>query len=263
MLPAARSGAAAAFEEKFDRMITFGGAFSSGVTSLLASLNADAVSPAQVTDFGGTVYCTRIDFSWTDSGDDGLVGPPRAYDLRKNSVAITDANWDASSYVTSGACLGLGQAELFSLSLGACSARYYYAVKVRDEAFNWSPISNTTWKIGTPCPPPHAICFDDEFARSGPSAAELTLASANPSRDPFTVLLSVPSDQTGTPYHVAIYDLAGRTVHDLDRGRAEAGRMTMTWDLTDGAGVRVHEGMYFLRLNLGARVLTKTLVVMR
>jgi flagellar hook assembly protein FlgD len=58
--------------------------------------------------------------------------------------------------------------------------------------------------------------------------------------------LTVASD-----VRLAIYDVAGRLVRQVERGVREAGSRSVTWDGTDGNGRRAGAGMYFARLSIG------------
>jgi hypothetical protein len=60
---------------------------------------------------------------------------------------------------------------------------------------------------------------------------------------------------------VGIYDANGRLVRSLYDGAAAAGVRTATWNLTDGRGGRVANGIYFCRLTVGGRSVSRKLVI--
>jgi hypothetical protein len=62
---------------------------------------------------------------------------------------------------------------------------------------------------------------------------------------------------------LAIYDLAGRCVRTLVDGPASAGWQTAYWDGRSDNGDRVASGVYFCRLEAGARELSRKVVVLR
>jgi len=82
--------------------------------------------------------------SWTAPGDDGSSGTAAAYDLRYSSSPITSVNFDAATPVSSEpAPLPGGSLQTFvALNLTA-NTQYYFALKTRDEANNWSGVSNS------------------------------------------------------------------------------------------------------------------------
>jgi hypothetical protein len=56
------------------------------------------------------------------------------------------------------------------------------------------------------------------------------------------------SGAKGRDIRLAMYNAAGRLVADVFEGRADAGRMVLTWDGRDRRGERVASGVYFARL---------------
>jgi len=76
-----------------------------------------------------------------------------------------------------------------------------------------------------------------------------------------TTLFRFALPATGRPARVAVLDNAGRRVRTLAAGFEGSGEMT--WDLSDEAGRAVPDGVYFCRLEAGARSVTRKLVVRR
>ncbi len=60
-----------------------------------------------------------------------------------------------------------------------------------------------------------------------------------------------------------VYDLAGRHVRTLVDGPVSAGWQTATWDGRGDGGERVASGVYFCRLEVGARELSRKVVVLK
>jgi hypothetical protein len=99
----------------------------------------------------GAVTTLAVDFItdqsavlvWTAVGDDGMVGRAAAYDLRYSTSPINAANFNSATPVTVQPVpqpSGVPQSYvLFGLTP---NTTYYVAMKVVDEAGNWSPISN-------------------------------------------------------------------------------------------------------------------------
>ena len=105
----------------------------------------DSIRPDSLTLYEALVTSNKAWIDFSTSGDDSLSGTACRYDLRKNTVPITEANWGASS--------GTGSTlpppahpdttqlvEVWGLSP---NTTYYFAMKVRDEAGDhWSKLSN-------------------------------------------------------------------------------------------------------------------------
>jgi len=263
--PGLRSQHVATYDRRFDRMIVATGTDGTNLYSDAWALSWDQVAPAQVTDLSPTVECQDIMFTWTVPGDDGAVGQSIAYDLRRSSSVITEGTWGSATTVATGSCSPVGtNQDAPIVTLGACSAKYYYAVKVRDDGYNWSPLSNVTSKIGTPCPHPPAQCYDYATTiNTAPKSMELGIVGANPSTEPVDISFGVPARLAGASYQLAIYDIAGRRVQSLGQGVARVGRGSVSWNLTNTTGARVAAGVYYLRFTLGAQTMTRTVVTLR
>lgn len=86
-----------------------------------------------------------ITLTWTAPGDDGNVGTATEYDFRWSRNPITSANW-ASATPFAGEPLPRISGTKESWTLPALTGAYYIREKTRDEAFNWSAISNEVYK---------------------------------------------------------------------------------------------------------------------
>ncbi len=62
---------------------------------------------------------------------------------------------------------------------------------------------------------------------------------------------------------LAVYDVTGRRVRELVRGRREAGRHELQWDARDDAGRPVPSGVYFFRLRAAGIVHSRPVVLTR
>ena len=98
---------------------------------------------------------------------------------------------------------------------------------------------------------------------AGASAFSLGAPSPNPAWVDASVSLDIPSDRAGGAVDVAVFDLAGRRMSTLYNGRAAAGRLSASWDLRDGSGRRVNEGIYFVRARFGGQEQVRRLFVVR
>ncbi|MCP4549332.1 MAG: T9SS type A sorting domain-containing protein, partial [bacterium] len=83
------------------------------------------------------------ELTWTAVGDDGLAGTATTYDIRYATFAITEGTFDAAAAaIDTPVPLPAGSPESFEITGLEPSTEYYFAVKVGDEATNWSGLSN-------------------------------------------------------------------------------------------------------------------------
>jgi hypothetical protein len=78
---------------------------------------------------------------------------------------------------------------------------------------------------------------------------EFAAPSPNPARSQTTFRLNVPADADAA---IEVFDVRGARVRTVFAGRAAAGELMRTWDLTDEAGRRLGPGLYFARARSGA-----------
>jgi len=92
--------------------------------------------------------------------------------------------------------------------------------------------------------------------------AEISFASPfpNPTGDLAVMRYALPREANVS---LAVYDVMGRAVRQLESGFAAAGMHSTTWDLKAQDGSRVERGVYFLRLAVGNQTFTRTLNISR
>ncbi len=105
---------------------------------------SDTVAPAAIANLaagfrtGGTVA-----LSWTATGDDGTSGIAVEYDVRYSIAPITQAKWDSAAQAAAEPAPKLsGGAESFVVENLLANTAYNFAIRAKDEAGNFSPISN-------------------------------------------------------------------------------------------------------------------------
>jgi hypothetical protein len=76
-----------------------------------------------------------------------------------------------------------------------------------------------------------------------------------------SVEVQVPADLAGAAVRLEIYDLAGRRVHEFGDRPAEAGVHRLDWNMLTSRGERAPRGVYFYRLRVGDRTLTKKFLI--
>ncbi|MGG1555018.1 fibronectin type III domain-containing protein [Paenibacillus ferrarius] len=104
----------------------------------------DVTPPAATSDLT-TVSPTSstITLNWTASGDDGTIGQATYYEIRYNTIPITDSNWEDSTIVNGAPAPSIaGTRESHIVGNLNANQAYYFALKTIDEAGNISPVSN-------------------------------------------------------------------------------------------------------------------------
>ena len=106
--------------------------------------NDDTDAPSAVTDLS-VAFTTgnSAELHLTATGDDGMFGRARTYEVRYSTTIIDSANYyQALKYsVPDQPNVGTAADTIVVPNLFT-NTTYYFAVKVADEASNWSPISN-------------------------------------------------------------------------------------------------------------------------
>lgn len=84
--------------------------------------------------------------------------------------------------------------------------------------------------------------------------------SPNPANATATLRFDLPRE---TSVRLNIYDVAGRRVRELTSGVRPAGETAITWDLRDGEGHAVASGLYFARLEVQGRAVTRKIMTVK
>jgi len=105
---------------------------------------ADGTPPSNVGNLNAPeVYDNTVKLTWSAPGDDGTVGTAQVYDLRYSTAPIDAGNFagaTAASPQPTPLPAGSGQVHLVpGLTPGVT---YWFALRARDDAGNWSGISN-------------------------------------------------------------------------------------------------------------------------
>lgn len=120
----------------------------------------DNIPPAKVTDLRVSSV-TRVSavLNWTVPGDDGMQGIAVEYDLRGSDQLITEANFLSCYRVDD--IWGpppAGVTDRYQLDGLTPGMEYFFALRVRDDADNWSEMSNC---ISFTCLPDQIVIFTD------------------------------------------------------------------------------------------------------
>ncbi len=124
-----------------------------------ATLASDVTPPAPVDDLGAVTATDKwVQLAWTAVGDDGHTGTAKTYDLRFSTAPIDAGTWGAATRVSGEpAPSPAGQPESFTVDGLDPGTTYYFALKVADEASNWSALSNLASASTTPAENPSGI----------------------------------------------------------------------------------------------------------
>jgi len=133
----------------------FGTQLGAGRLNAFKALTApDGILPGAITDLSASgLFFDRLTLHWTSHGANGESGIPARYDVRMNTVPITDANFSGSQplkFLDRPA--SSGTAESLYVSNLLPSTTYYFAIKVVDFSLEQSNLSNVV-EIVTPGKP--------------------------------------------------------------------------------------------------------------
>ena len=91
-----------------------------------------------------------------------------------------------------------------------------------------------------------------------PTEVSLAPPSPNPSIAFTTLRYSLPRESNVS---LAIFDVSGRAVRQVESGIAAAGQHTTSWDLKTSDGQPVSRGIYFVRLMVGNQAFTRPISI--
>ena len=210
-----------------------------------ATLLGPLVAPAQGASLGAVVL------TWTAPGDDGLTGKATAYDLRRSTTMITDANFLNATRVLLPAPSIPGIKERFILSGLDIGKFYYFSIRTVDDVGNWSGLSNTLFKQAVdPTITPVGVEQVPRLSFSPPWP--------NPSRQSVSFEVELPAAGSVA---AEVFDALGRRVRTLASGTYPAGENRLIWDLRDDHGSRLGAGIYIVRAAIGGTHFTRRVVV--
>lgn len=104
----------------------------------------DVTPPATVSNLAYTqVDSASVALAWTSPGDDGMTGTATLYDLRWSATPFTPATFASATPVSPQPPTISGGLTQTYAKLGLSpGTTYYFALRARDEAGNWSGVSN-------------------------------------------------------------------------------------------------------------------------
>ena len=183
--------------------------------------NDDLTPPSAVSDLRVIkVSTTTIQLGWTAPGDDGTSGVAYEYDLRGSYNSITSANFMTSIRIDSvNPPLPAGLLQMVDLDNLQPGQRYYFALKTRDDAGNWSGLSNC---VPATCLTNEVVIFPDTVlerivrAKINKSSGDIMVSDIDSVTELGGQAIGI-ADLTGLQYFssLAILNLLGNDVVDL------------------------------------------------
>jgi gingipain R len=164
---------------------------------------------------------------------------------------------------------------------GQCIADQYGGENISaDPIFCAAGSGDFTLHSGSPCLPGHhpngATCgtigawpigCPGSGIEDDPHAAyvvpRLQVLAPNPFVPPEQIVYEIPGGSGPQQVSLQVFDPAGRVVRTLASGRSGPGRCAVVWDGSDGAGMKVPAGAYFLRLTAGGASRLGRAVILR
>jgi len=237
-------------------------------TNAVKSAVQDVVPPAPSPYLNTAGGCDSIFVDWQSTGDDGNSGIATVFDLRwSGSAILNDAAFNGSQTVpVTLPAPGLsGTQHRIAIYMGPCSSQKYFGLKIRDNAGNLSALTSNPYGAQTACVQPPLMCWDAKTRRDEPLPASTEIASLrpNPTSGSLDLHVALAAAEAGAPLDLSVYDVAGRRVATLRNLNPGAGRHVVRWDLRDATGRDVSAGIYFVRLRVATKTLTRRVVVVR
>ncbi|HEX8386685.1 MAG TPA: M36 family metallopeptidase [Rubricoccaceae bacterium] len=161
-------------------------------------IEPEQVAPAAITDLAVVPNGDYARLTFTATGDDGSVGTAATYRVRRSAAPIlTDADYEAATPVTVVATPAVaGTAEAIVVEGLAFGTTYHFALKVADESFNLSALSNSAGTTTLAAPTATVPSGPISVATSGEATAMLTLSNAGPSDLRFSLALEETTART-------------------------------------------------------------------
>ena len=192
--------------------------------------SVDNLPPGAPSPFAAAYAAGATHLHWGENHEPDLAG----YRLYRGSSA---------GFVPGPSNLVVAQADTGYADPGAAGS--YYKLSAVDVHGNESPFALVT--------PGGTTAVGDV----PPRQLALALGSADPGRGGASLRYSVPQ---AADVRLEVYDLAGRTVRLLARGREDAGDYGVRWDGRNDTGQPVSGGMCIVRLEAAGHALVKRLV---
>jgi hypothetical protein len=197
----------------------------------------DDIAPAAITGLtADSLSGAGLVLHWTAPGDDGGSGRAVRYQLQMTTRLASAGDFSSGASFTLPPPDTAGSAQRFAIHGLAPGARYFFALRARDDAGNWGSTSNLL-RILTPL----------RRAQSPRGAGGPTIAvPLGLGRLPVALEWRAQQGADDPARRIEIFDVGGRRVRRLMLGAGEEG--VVRWDGRDESGHRLPAGLYFARL---------------
>ena len=218
------------------------------VATLIAAFTAMALTLAGVEASANPAASVTV--MWTAPGDDGYIGQAAEYDVRISRDSITETNWAQAMPVDNEPSPALaGDTQYMTITLPD-SGTWYVAVKTRDEAFNWSRLSNV-------------VPFTSTGVNDGAVMPETFLLEQNipnPFNPTTDISFYLPR---ASSVRLDVYNIIGQAVRILVDGPHPAGWHRVNWDGRTADGRQVAAGVYLYQLRTDGGTLSKSMTLLK
>ena len=160
-----------------------------------------------------------VSLTWTSPGDDSLVGTASLYDMRISTAPITPGNWSAASAVAGlPAPLVHGTRQSVRVNGLSRDTVYYFAIRTRDDAGNWSGVSNVVrWDWTYDAAPP-AAPSGVAAVRQSANAHVTWTANSEPDLDGYSVYRATTANGSYTKLTGALLTSTAYTDANVPNG---------------------------------------------
>ncbi|MFH0900075.1 MAG: discoidin domain-containing protein [Pseudomonadota bacterium] len=165
----------------------------SALSNVVSSATPDEVVPARVADLAAQQGSAAgyVTLSWTAPGDDGVDGTVSSYDLRYSREPITADNFSSAKAVALAPVPVAGGRPQSAIVNGLLDeSQFFFALKAKDDAGNWSALSNQA----------------SARTRDVPPAAITNLTAGSATASSFSVSWTAPGDD-GSVGQASAYDI--------------------------------------------------------
>jgi hypothetical protein len=191
-----------------------------------------------------------VTLTWAAPGDDSLMGRAARYDLRYSIQPLSSANFGlATAAPNLPSPAPPGSIETVTIAALDPGQTYYFAIRVADDAGNWSTLSRVIQR---------AVRGVADVVTQ--PALRFSPPGPNPARAETRFRFELPGPMR---VRVAVFDVGGRRVRTLMDESRGAGTGDLAFDLRDEGGSPLAQGIYLVRAQLGGTAITRRLVVAR
>lgn len=187
-----------------------------------------------------SISAGQLVLHWAAPGDDGAAGRASRYQIQMTTRPAALGDFASGALYDPAPPDTAGTAQRFAIRGLSAGTRYFFAIRTRDDAGNWSATAN----VVTMMPPGHLR----PPRREG--GAPAIVARIEPGRLPVALEWSAAEIEGAPARAIEVYDVSGRRLRRLALGAGVAG--VLRWDGRDDDGRRLPAGLYFARLTSGS-----------